>query len=348
LTTVRWIAELVGYPPSAGGILTSGGSLANLSALAAARAKAESSGKLDLHRAKIYVSEEGHASLEKAAGILGFPAASIRRLSVNAELRLDAETLAGAIQNDRAHGDLPFFVSANAGSTNTGTVDPLEAIDRVCREHGVWFHVDAAYGGFAALTPEGRRLLRGMERADSLTLDPHKWLYCPMGVGCILIRDRTLLARAFRAQGDYLKDLPAHEVNFLDFGPELSRPARVFSVWMMLRAAGSEKLAQQISTDIRLAQLAAQLLREDPRFELVREPELSVVAFRLRRQEGEDESARGRRDALLMERTLACGELMLSTTFVQGRNCLRLVVMNHRTSEGDVRRSVRRIGELAP
>ena len=348
LTTVRWIAELVGYPTEAGGILTSGGSLANLSALAAARAQAESSEERDLQRAKIYVSEEGHGSLEKAARILGFPAASIRRLPVNAELRLDAGTLAAAIQSDRARGDLPFFVAANAGTTNTGTVDPLEAIERVCREHRVWFHVDGAYGGFAALTPEGRRLLRGMERADSLTLDPHKWLYCPMGVGCILVRDRALLARAFRAQGDYLKDLPAHEVNFLDFGPELSRPARVFSVWMILRAAGSARLAEQISADLRLARLAAQLLREDPRFEIVREPELSVVAFRLRPQDGEDENARGRRDALLMERTLASGELMLSTTFVQGRNCLRLVVMNHRTTEEDVRRSIRKIGELAP
>lgn len=348
LTTVRWIAELVGYPSNAGGILTSGGSLANLSALAAARAHAQASGDFDVRRAKIYVSEEGHGSLEKAAGILGFPIASIHRLAVNAELRLDPQSLAEAIERDRAAGHRPFFVAANAGSTNTGTVDPLDAIDRVCREHEVWFHVDGAYGGFAAIAPEGRRLLRGMERADSLTLDPHKWLYCPMGVGCVLVRDRQLLARAFRAQGDYLKDLPAHEVNFLDFGPELSRPARVFPVWMILRAVGSRAIAEQISADIRLASLAAALLREDPRFEIVREPELSVVAFRLRLQEGEEERERSRRDTILMERTLASGELMLSTTYVQGRNCLRLAVMNHRTREEDVRRSVRVIRELAP
>jgi glutamate/tyrosine decarboxylase-like PLP-dependent enzyme len=347
LTVVRWIAELVGYPSDGGGILTSGGSVANLSALAAARARAEASGDFDLRRSRIYVSEEGHGSMEKAAAILGFPVESICRINVNAELRLDPQDLEKAFALDRARGELPFFVAANAGSTNTGTVDRLEEIGRACREHQVWFHVDGAYGGFAAMTPEGRRLLRGVERADSLTLDPHKWLYCPMGVGCILVRDRALLARAFRAHGDYLKDLPQHEVNFLDFGPELSRPARVFSVWMILRAVGSRAIAEQISEDIRLAAVAANLLREDPRIEIVREPELSVVAFRLRARNGEDEGARARRDAVLMERTLASGEMMLSTTYVQGRNCLRLTVMNHRTREEDVRRSVRVIRELA-
>jgi glutamate/tyrosine decarboxylase-like PLP-dependent enzyme len=348
LTAVRWIAELVGYPIEAGGILTSGGSIANLSAIAAARSGAEAKGSFDALRAAIYVSEEGHGSLEKAAAILGFPRSAIRRLPVNDELRLDAGVLERAIEADRAAGAAPFFAAANAGSTNTGTVDPLEEIGAVCRAHGVWFHVDGAYGGFAAITPQGRRLLRGMEHADSLTLDPHKWLYCPMGVGCILVRERAFLGRAFRAHGDYLKDLPAHEVNFLDFGPELSRPARVFPVWMILRSMGERALAAQISEDIRLAALAAKLLAEDPRFEIVREPELSVVAFRLQAREGESESDRARRDTILMERTLASGELMLSTTYVKGRSCLRLAVMNHRTQEADVRRSIRAIGDLAP
>jgi glutamate/tyrosine decarboxylase-like PLP-dependent enzyme len=186
-----------------------------------------------------------------------------------------------------------------------------------------------------------------MERADSLTLDPHKWLYCPMGVGCVLVRDRAALVDAFRAHGEYLKDLPQDEVNFLDRGPELSRPARALSVWMLLRSAGADAIRAQIDEDLRLARAAARLLEEDPRFELVLEPTLSVVAFRLRARRNEAEEARAARDVDLMERSLASGETMLSTTRLGGRSALRLVVQNHRTTEDDVRRTVRVLRELA-
>lgn len=185
-----------------------------------------------------------------------------------------------------------------------------------------------------------------MNRADSLTLDPHKWLYCPMGVGCALVRDPRILEQAFSAEGEYLKDLPDDEVNFLNRGPELSRPGRVLSVWMLLRSAGRDELARQIQEDMRLARLAAGLLRSDNRLE-VDVPTLSVVTFRHRTGEGESEADRSARDTALMEATLADGQLMLSTTFLDGRNTLRLVVMNHRTTERDIRISVDRIRELA-
>ena len=185
-----------------------------------------------------------------------------------------------------------------------------------------------------------------MERADSLTLDPHKWLYCPMGVGCALVRDAELLRRTFSAEGDYLADLPRDEVNFLDRGPELSRPARVLSVWMVLRSAGRAELAAQIDHDLQLAQLAADLLREDPRLK-VDQPVLSIVTFGHRRRQQESESQRSARDVALMEATLASGELMLSTTTLDRRTTLRLVVMNHRTSEADIRHSVAQIRRLA-
>ncbi len=238
--------------------------MANLSALAAARS--QRAGEI------VYVSEEGHGSMEKAARVIGFPEAAIRRVAVDDRLRMTAPRLDEAISADRARGLQPLFVCANAGTTNTGAIDPLDAIADVCREQGAWFHVDGAYGGFAAVTREGRALLEGMERADSITLDPHKWLYCPMGVGCLLVRDSAALTGAFRAHGEYLKDLPKDEVNFLDRGPELSRPARALSVWMLLRSAGADAIREQIEEDLRLARLAAQLIEQDPRFEIAQEP----------------------------------------------------------------------------
>jgi glutamate/tyrosine decarboxylase-like PLP-dependent enzyme len=336
LTVLRWIAEMLGYAPQAAGIFTSGGSMANLVGLAAARASA---GGDVLQRGTIYVSSEGHASVEKAAAISGFPPDSVRTVTVDAASRMDFEALQRAIESDRAHGRRPFFVSANAGTTNSGAIDPLPEIADLCAAQGLWFHVDAAYGGFAAITSEGRTLLRGMTRADSLTLDPHKWLYCPMGVGCALVREEDFLKRAFATHGSYLKDLPGDEVNFLERGPELSRPARVLAVWTVLRSVGVRALAGQVRADMRLARRAARLLREDSRLE-VHEPVLSIVTFRHRLRDGETESERAARDTALMEATLKEGDLMLSTTMLAGRSTLRFVVLNHRTTEADVSRSV--------
>ncbi|MDP6442891.1 MAG: aminotransferase class V-fold PLP-dependent enzyme [Pirellulaceae bacterium] len=336
LTVLRWLGEMLGYDPAAGGILTSGGSMANLIAIASARARY---GPEVMQRGVIYLSREGHASVNKAARILGFQQAAIRTVGVDDDFRMDLEQLAGAVRTDRSNGALPFFVSANAGTTNSGAIDPLSDIADHCVAEDLWFHVDGAYGGFAALTPEGRELLDGMERADSLTLDPHKWLYCPMGVGCVLVREKRNLEAAFSADGHYLRDLPVDEVNFMDRGPELSRPGRALSVWMVIRSAGRDMLSTQIAEDMRLARLAADLLGEDDRLE-VRGVGLSVVTFCHRLRPGESEAERAERDDALMEATLLEGELMLSTTLLGGRNTLRLVVMNHRTTEAELRRTI--------
>jgi glutamate/tyrosine decarboxylase-like PLP-dependent enzyme len=342
LTVLRWLAQMLGYDAESSGILTSGGSMANLVGLATARAR---SGRDALDRGVIYVSREGHGSLNKAANILGFPPEAIREINVDHHFRMRPDELEAAIQTDRTRGRLPLVVAANAGTTNSGAIDPLPQLADLCAEHDIWFHIDAAYGGFAAITPQARHLFQGMTRADSLTLDPHKWLYCPMGIGCALVRDPALLKQAFSTQGSYLKDLPSNEVNFLDRGPELSRPARALAVWMVIRSVGRAALASQIGNDLRLARLAAELLRQDSRLEVL-EPSLSVVVFRQRPQAGESESNRSQRDADLMESTLASGELMLSTTVLNGQSTLRLVVMNHRTTADDIRRSVAQIRKL--
>lgn len=344
LTVLRWIAQLIGYPQGAAGILTSGGSTANLVGLAAARARF---GPDTLRTGRIYLSREGHASMDKAAHVLGYPPEALRPVPVDDRLRIRPEGLERMIREDLESGATPFFVCANAGTINTGAVDPLAEIADLCRERELWFHVDGAYGGFAAMCDEGRTALVGMERADSLTLDPHKWLYAPMGTGCALVRDAGALEAAFSARGEYLQDLPPDEVNFLDRGPELSRPARVLAVWMVLRSTGREVLRRHVETDMRLARLAADLLEEDPRFELLDRPELSIVAFRHAARSGEPEEQRSARDLRLMDATLRDGTMMLSTTTIHGRTALRLVVMNHRTTEEDVRASVTKLRELA-
>ena len=338
ITVIRWLAEMLDYDISAAGLLTSGGSMANLTALAAARTRHPS----PPGSVSIYVSAEGHASVTRAISVLGFSDGTVRTVPTDASFRMNSAALRSMVREDVLHDRTPLCVVANAGTTNLGVIDPLPELARICRQHNIWFHIDAAYGGFAVLTPSGSKLLTGMQQADSLTLDPHKWLYCPMGTGCVLVRDREALKSAFRSTGDYLKDLSTDEINFHEYGPELSRPARVLSVWMVIRSAGRAQLGRQISEDIRLAGIAADLLAEDERLEVI-PPTLSVVGFRHRLRPGEPEEERAGRDTMLMEETLASGELMLSTTLVNGQSTLRLVVMNHQTTEADIRRSVRQI-----
>lgn len=343
LTVLRWIAELIGYPTNASGILTSGGSTANLAALASARVRHAP----DPAAARIYVSAEGHASMDKAARILGFPDSALAAVAVDERGRMRPDDLRRQVEADRVAGRAPFFVCANAGTTNTGAVDPLPDLHAVCAAEGLWFHVDGAYGGFAAVAERGRKLLPGLDLADSVTLDPHKWLWTPMGVGCVLVRRRQELAEAFAGHGAYLQDLPEDEINFLDQGPELSRPARVLSAWMVIRATGREELARQVEDDLDLARYVARELAADERFELVDEPQLSIVAFRHRARPGESEEGRAARDRDLMERTLEDGRCMLSTTVTGGRTALRLVVMNHRTTRADLDITLQAVREFA-
>lgn len=336
LVVLRWIAEAIGCPSLDAGILTSGGSLANLTALATARTH---HGPSVREAGTLYFSEQGHLSGSKAAELLGFPVDRLRTVPVDRRFRMRPDVLERQLDADLDAGLEPFFVCANGGTTNTGAIDPLEELASICHRRRLWYHVDAAYGGFAALSPEGRRRLRGMERADSLTLDPHKWLSTPIGVGCFLTRHRESFEGAFHTGGDYLQDVPRDEVNFFDRGPELTRPGRVLSVWTLMRSVGIERLTREVEHDLALAQLAERLLDADDRFEIVVPAQLSVVAFR-HALGSLDESERARRDRALMDLTLDEGEIMLSTTELQGRLALRLVVLNHRTTEAELRRTV--------
>ncbi|MEM1248344.1 MAG: aminotransferase class V-fold PLP-dependent enzyme [Acidobacteriota bacterium] len=338
LVVVRWLAEAIGYPTEGSGLLTSGGSMANLIGLGAGR---EFLGG-DPQRIIVYLSAQAHASCAKAAQTLGVPAQNLRTIDCDDSFRLRTDLLEQAILEDQVDGSTRAIVCANAGTTNTGAIDPLHAIADLCESHGAWLHVDGAYGAFAAAHPELRPLFQGLERADSVALDPHKWLYSPMGTGCIVFRRPGDAERAFAATGDYLRDTQkAGVVNFFDRGIELSRPARAVGVWLLIRSCGMERLRQEILEDVRLARLAEELLASVPQFEIVEPAQLSVVAFRFTGHRSSEKAQE------LMDATLREGEIMVSTTELRGETVVRFVVMNHRTTEEQVRRSVEVLARTA-
>src|SRR5581483_8572093 len=232
-------ADWLGYPASAGGILVTGGSAANMTALVTARETLVGSMHPDV---VLYLSDQAHSSLARAARTLGFGPGQMRILPVDDEHRLEPATLRDAMDADLAAGLRPLFVSASGGSTNTGVVDPLPELAEIAQERGAWFHVDAAYGGFAVLAERGRAQLAGIERADSITLDPHKWLYQPYECGCLLLRDGEKLRTAFTMTPDYLRDSEssAEEVNFADLGLQLTRTSRALKLWLSIRYFGLE------------------------------------------------------------------------------------------------------------
>jgi glutamate/tyrosine decarboxylase-like PLP-dependent enzyme len=336
LTVLGWFKQWVGYPPEAAGVLVSGGSAANLTALACAR-EALLGAMSD--QVVAYLSDQAHSSMARAARVLGFRPGQVRVLPVDREQRMRPDALAAAMAADLRAGRRPLFVAASAGSTSTGAVDPLPELAAVCRERGVWFHVDAAYGGFAALTERGRGWLAGMELADSVTLDPHKWLYQPFECGCLLIRAGRELREAFRITPDYLEALRTDdtEVNFSDLGLQLSRMSRALKVWLSLNFFGVDAFRVAIDRSIDLAQLAQARIEASDRLELLTPARLGIVCFR-RRFPGANEERLEQLNRGLCKGLAASGQGLISTTRVGGRLALRICVLNHSSGPGDVER----------
>lgn len=336
-TVVRWFADMVGLPAAAGGVLTSGGSIANLIAVVTARRDRLPD---DFLRGTLYVSDQSHHSVEKAAAIAGFPAANVRSVPTDDAYRVRVADLRRAVEEDREAGMTPFLVVANAGTTNTGAVDDLAAVADVARDHGLWFHADAAYGGFFMLTDRGRAALRGIERADSVTLDPHKGLFLPFGTGCILARDLQTLRRAHAAHGDYLVGvLDEDHVNFADISPELTRGARGLRAWLPLKAHGVGAFRDELDEKLDLARWAADEVRRIPHVEMLAEPELSTLAFRV----APDGMSEGELNALnqgVLAGVNARKRVFLSATTLRGGFALRLTVLSFRTHLDRVRMAV--------
>jgi aromatic-L-amino-acid decarboxylase len=325
LEVLGWFKEWVGYPAEAAGSLTSGGSAANMTALACAREAKAGAMRGDL---VLYVSDQAHSSIARAARILGFRPNQVRVLPTEDDLRLAPDSLATAIEADLRAGRSPLALSANAGSTNTGVVDPLPELAEVCRAHGVWLHVDAAYGGFAVLTERGRAALRGLELADSLTLDPHKWLYQPFECGCVLVREGRLLRSAFELTPDYLSDARAadQETNFGDLGLQLTRASRALKVWVSLQAFGLDAFRAAIDRSLDLAVHAAKRVDESDALELLAPPSLGIVCFRRLQAD----------NAALAAALEASGVGLVSSTRLHGEFALRLCILNHTTTQEDV------------
>ncbi len=328
---ITWFASMLGMPEKSGGILTTGGSLANFGAVVTARRERLPT---DFLSGVIYTSEEAHHSVLKAALLAGFPAARVRMLPSDERFRLRAEAVAEAVRADRRAGLSPFMLVASAGATSTGAVDELAALADVAQRETLWFHVDAAYGGFFALTARGKEALAGIERADSITLDPHKGLFLPYGTGCLLVRDRNALRRAHAVEASYLPPMQEDEdlVDFCELGPELSRDARGLRVWLPLKMHGAGVFRAALDEKLDLARRAAEALRALPEVEIVTEPVLSLLAFRARPPglEGEALDAHNRR---LISRVNEKQRVLLTGAVVKGRFVIRICVLSFRTHE---------------
>ncbi len=333
LTVLDWFKDWIGYPSSAAGILVSGGSAANMTALACAR-EALCGPMSD--RIVAYAADQTHSSVARAARLLGFRPDQVRILPTDDSHRLRVDALAGAIDDDAAAGLQPLIAVANAGATNTGAVDPLAELASLCHERGLWLHIDAAYGGFAALTERGQAALSGIELADSVTLDPHKWLYQPIECGCLLVRAGHLLKDAFTINPDYLADYKSEEVNFSDRGLQLTRGARALKIWMSFNYFGSDAFEAAIDRSIDLAVKAEQIVREAPTLELLSPASLGIICFRRRFDGVEDEGELEGLNAALVAAFEATGRGLVSSTRLRGVYAIRLCVMNHTSGPQDV------------
>ena len=331
---LRWFADWIGFPEGAGGVLVSGGSAANLTALACARESLVGAMTPDV---VAYLSDQTHSSVARAFRMLGFRSDQVRVLPVDHQFGLRVDSLRSAVEADVAAGRRPLVVVASAGSTNTGVTDPLGDIAALCRERGIWLHVDGAYGGFAVLTERGRQRLSGIELADSVTLDPHKWLHQPFECGALLVRDERRLAEAFAIHPDYLQDTTANtrEVNFADHGLQLSRMSRALKLWVSLRYFGVDAFALAIDRAMNQAAYAQRYVEQSGRLELLAPASLGVVCFR-RRVEGDDEELSERVNASLVAALAGSGEGFVSSTRLRGRYAIRICVLNHATTRADV------------
>ena len=345
--TVRWIAELLGYPADCGGLLVSGGNMANFVAfLAARKAKASwdirADGLLRRPQLTVYVSEETHTWIEKAADLFGLGTQAIRWIPTDRDCRLDVNALEAEILRDRERGLAPFLVVGTAGTVAVGAVDPLPAIAAVCRRHGLWFHVDGAYGAPAALLPEATADLKGLALADSVAVDPHKWLYAPLEAGCTLVRDPRQLMDAFSFHPEYYAfEAPEKEsrTNYHEWGPQNSRGFRALKVWLALKQVGRDGYVQMIRDDIALTRILFEACAAHADLEAAT-CNLSIATFRFApadlRARAEAAKYLNELNRELLDRLQAGGEAFVSNAVVDGRFLLRACIVNFRTTREDV------------
>lgn len=343
LVTIDWLRQLCGLPDTAGGLFVSGGSVANLTALATARHVRLRDNMQD---AVVYCSDQTHSSIERSLRIMGFGPWQIRKLSSDDRFRLSLTDLRREVSADRATGKTPFCVIANAGTTNTGAVDPLPALADFCREEGLWLHIDGAYGAAAILCDKGCALLEGLENADSLSLDPHKWLFQPYEIGCVLVRDSHWLKETFHILPEYLKDIVKgeEEINFCDYGIQLTRCLRALKLWMSLKTFGLASFRTAVARGFALAELAEEVLRKSDCWEVTTPAQMGIITFRFvskdRAMSAIDADSLNHR---MVDEMIADGFAMVSSTSLKGHLVLRLCTINPRTTEEDIRETIQKL-----
>ena len=345
-TTIRWLADLAGMPSTAGGLFVSGGSIANLTALHAARESRLA--HADRRRAIVYFSDQTHSSIDRGLRILGFASDQIHQVPSTGAYAIDIAALHEAVAADRAAGRLPFCLISNAGTTNTGAVDPLDTLADFCESEGLWHHVDGAFGAGAIFSAIGRALLSGLGRADSFSVDPHKWIFQPYPCGCVIVRDQALLHGAFSIVPEYLKDarVDAGEINYWELGPELTRPFRALKLWMSLQVFGADAFGAAVDRGFELAELAEREVLRTPGWQVCSPACMGVVTFRYfpagMDPHVADELNRGIALALTEN-----GYAAVLTTRLAGRVVVRMCTLNPRTTDDDIRETIARLAGLA-
>lgn len=348
IVTLNWLLEIFDFPvESGGGIFTSGGSMANLTALVTARNVRCGD---NFSNAVIYLSDQAHSSNIKAIRVLGFKKNQFRILPTDLEFKISLNKLKNAIAKDRLQGFQPFCIIATAGTTNTGTVDPLNEIADICELENLWLHVDGAYGGAAILSNNGKQLLNGIQRADSLTVDPHKWFYQPYEMGCLLVKDHRWLSGTFTEKPEYLRDVEGNEseINFYDHGIQLTRRFRALNFYMSVKTFGLNMFKQAVDYSISLTEEVEQTLRKSANWEVISPATLAVINFRYNPIGNElSESKLDELNQAISRQVISSGEAMLVTTVLQGQVVLRMCLINPRTTFKDVSETLTLCEEIA-
>jgi aromatic-L-amino-acid decarboxylase len=338
---IEWFKEMLGYPKEASGIIVSGGSMANLTGLTVARnVKAgydirKKGVLLPSRKMTLYGSAEMHSCIQKTVELLGLGNDSLRRVPVDSDFQMDTHALCAKITEDREAGFNPICVIGTAGTTNTGSFDDLSDLADICRRENMWFHVDGAFGAWAKLSPKLSHLVEGMERADSLAFDLHKWMYMPLGIGCVLIRDKEAHYQTFALMPEYLSHDKNQPAFFNDLGFELSRNFRGLKAWMSLKEHGAKKYSRLIQQDVDHAQYLKKLVQKTSALELLAPVPLNIVCFRYKAENNDDESI-NKLNAKILERQWLEGNCMISSTVIEGKYALRACFTNHRSTRKDI------------
>ncbi|WP_190811254.1 aminotransferase class V-fold PLP-dependent enzyme [Flagellimonas sp. S3867] len=341
IITIQWLLKIFGFPQKkGGGIFTSGGSMANLTAITTARKV--KCGE-DFSKAVIYLSDQAHSSNIKAIQVLGFKKEQIRIIPTDIEFKFAINKLKNCIAKDRLEGLHPFCLIATSGTTNTGTVDQLSDLAKICKKEDIWFHIDGAYGAAAILSPKGKQLMKGIEKADSLTVDPHKWFFQPYEMGCLLVRNHKHLSHTFTEKPEYLRDIEGNtsEINFYDHGIQLTRRFRALKFYMSIKTFGLQEFRNAISYNIDLAEEVESILRKSGKWEVVFPATLAVINFRYNpigkkySQKKLDEI-----NQYISEKVVSSRKALLVTTILHSQIVLRMCLINPRTTLDDVKETL--------